>query len=462
MRIGRIILSIAGSLFLSSYFAAAQSIIDPPPIDPGALIGVPSPEPPPPLPNTPDENIPVAEPVEEVIPVAEPVIEPSPAQRAQQQQSPETPSLPDNSLLPVEQNQTQIAILGYHDFSEINPPTEMRMRTSVFRQQMLALKNSKIPVISMKEFMEWKKGQRTLPPYCVMITIDDGWKSVYTDAYPVLREMGFPFTMFLYTHFVTGQGSSIGIPQVKEMMLHGATVGSHSTRHLYPSAWKRSQRKGAEDYKRTIEQEIRDSRAWLQNNFGTSIDTYCYPGGYHTPEMIAALPEYGYSFAFTVIPRKVLHNTDNWEVPRYMVFGNNPQTFKRAVTFTKAPVPGSFDSEGGNGINSALPVPVQKVEPPANSSTTSNMPNISIELTNGQDILTDSLEMRVTGFGKVPAKIVPNTTTFLWQPNRPFRTDVVRVKVRWKSASTGAKESVEWEFGVKAETANMLPANLVR
>ncbi|UQT43947.1 polysaccharide deacetylase family protein [Akkermansia muciniphila] len=33
-----------------------------------------------------------------------------------------------------------------------------------------------------------------------MITIDDGWKSVYTDAYPILKETGFPFTIFPYTN----------------------------------------------------------------------------------------------------------------------------------------------------------------------------------------------------------------------------------------------------------------------
>ncbi len=72
----------------------------------------------------------------------------------------------------------------------------MRMNTDVFRSQMQALKASGVPVISMKEFLEWKLGDMQLPAKCVMITIDDGWKSVYTDAYPILKETGFPFTIF--------------------------------------------------------------------------------------------------------------------------------------------------------------------------------------------------------------------------------------------------------------------------
>lgn len=466
MRPVRFLLSAASCLMISLSLCGAQSVIDPPPIDPGALIGAPSPgsglhdqgD----RPIATYDNIPVAEPVEEDIPQAVPV-DPSPAERERQAQAASVPTVAGVSSVPVEQNRTQIAILGYHDFSDINPPTEMRMRTTMFREQMQALKKSGIPVISMADFLQWKKGRRTLPPYCVMITIDDGWKSVYTDAFPILKEMGFPFTLFLYTNFVTGQGASLSANQVKEMMRHGATVGSHSTSHLYPSAWKRSQRQGAEQYKKTIEKEIRDSRAWLQDRFTAPVDAYCYPGGYHTPEMIEALPEFGYSLAVTVIPRKVVHSTPDWEVPRYMVYGNNPQTFKRAVTFTQTPAAGHA-TPGGEGAMAypVLPAPTQRVEPQANSTATTTLPNISIDLTNPDDILADTLEMRVSGFGKVPARLVDKTTTLLWQPNRPFRTDTVRVQVAWKSASTGAKESVEWEFAVKSETAGFLPANLVQ
>ena len=80
----------------------------------------------------------------------------------------------------------------------------------------------------MKEFLEWKLGDRQLPAKCVMITIDDGWKSVYTDAYPILKETGFPFTIFPYTKFITGRGSAMSPAQIQEMLNNGATLGSHA------------------------------------------------------------------------------------------------------------------------------------------------------------------------------------------------------------------------------------------
>lgn len=140
----------------------------------------------------------------------------------------------------------------------------MRMNTDVFRSQMQALKASGVPVISMKKFLEWKLGDRQLPAKCVMITIDDGWKSVYTDAYPILKETGFPFTIFPYTKFITGRGSAMSPAQIQEMLNNGATLGSHSVSHLYPRSWRAAQRKGTQAVLDLATAEIGNSRKILQ------------------------------------------------------------------------------------------------------------------------------------------------------------------------------------------------------
>lgn len=80
-------------------------------------------------------------------------------------------------------------------------------------------------------------GDRQLPAKCVMITIDDGWKSVYTDAYPILKETGFPLP-FSHTPPITGRGSAMSPAQIQEMLNNGATLGSHSVSHLYPRSWR--------------------------------------------------------------------------------------------------------------------------------------------------------------------------------------------------------------------------------
>ena len=193
-----------------------------------------------------DEDIPMAEPIpgetaapsapDESIPNAEPI----PGETHLQLPSQATPSIPPSAFspVPVPQHETRVAILGYHDFSRTLPATEMRMNTDTFRAQMQALKTAGVPIITMKDFLDWKLGDKQLPAKCVLITIDDGWKSVYTDAYPILREMKIPFTVFPYTKFITGRGSAMSREQIQEMLNNGATLGSHSVSHLYPRSWR--------------------------------------------------------------------------------------------------------------------------------------------------------------------------------------------------------------------------------
>ncbi len=50
-----------------------------------------------------------------------------------------------------------------------------------------------------------------------LITMDDGWKSTYTDAYPILKEFGYPFTVFLYTNYIDGGTSALTSKMIKEM-----------------------------------------------------------------------------------------------------------------------------------------------------------------------------------------------------------------------------------------------------
>ena len=300
----------------------------------------------------------VAEEVEEVTP------DPQPAPIAGQESYPAVQPLYENlgrrtpdgdwvtsrftaPLVPREQ--TRVAVLGYHNFSNTKPITEMRMRTSDFCQQMQYIKDAGLSVITMQDFLEWLNGTRCLPERCVLITIDDGWKSVYTDAFPVLRAYGYPFTMFLYTTYIDVQGDSMTQQQLRAMMRCGATIGSHSVNHLYPKKWKRYAME-SEPYKYQLQVELLDSRTTLLKLFG-NCSTYCYPGGYNTPPMLDTLSGSAYQAAFTVEEAKVECGENPLLVHRYMVFGNDHNIFRRAV---------NFDGDAGvrptrEGIAAALP-----------------------------------------------------------------------------------------------------------
>ena len=131
-----------------------------------------------------------------------------------------------------------VAILGYHDVRD-RGGSPMLIAGSKFREQMQAIKDSQIPVVSLSDVMAWKKGEKNIPQESIVITFDDGWEGVYTYAYPVLKEFGFPFTVYLYKKYVNIGGRSMSWDQIKEMMQHGCEIGSHSVSH---ESLKRSRR----------------------------------------------------------------------------------------------------------------------------------------------------------------------------------------------------------------------------
>lgn len=350
-------------------------------------------------------------------------------------QSPYVPG----ALVPREK--TQVSILGYHDFHPTKAPTRMRMKTADFRAQILQIKESGATVISLEDFMQWKNGTKTLPARCVLITLDDGWKSVYTDAYPIMKEYGYPFTLFLYTKYVNSGGASLTWDMIKEMMKNGASVGSHSVSHPYPSDYRRAKRAGAENYDAFIKKELAESKKILEENLGITVESFCYPGGYKPEEMYPLLKETGYKAAFDVLPGKTETDTSSLDLPRYMVLGDALGTFKGSLEWKGS------DNTAGSGQSVLYgPVPRQIVAPKANSVQKLGLHPISINLSTVNNLNPNSVIMRVSGLGKVPGHYNNQTKTYTWVPNRLLR-GVVTVQVSWMEYNVRNRTApVEWKF----------------
>lgn len=345
----------------------------------------------------------------------------------------------------VAREKTRVAVLGYHNFSETKGVTRMLMRTSELRSQMERIRQSDYSVISMQEFLEWRFGTRLLPEKCILITLDDGWRSVYTDAYPIFKEYGYPFHLFLYTTYLSGQGDSMTPDMIKEMQKDGASVGSHSATHPYPSDWKSTQSKGEEAYEAMIDKEIGATRPQLEKMFGT-VNTYCYPGGYNDATMQKKLPEYGYAAAFTVMPGKVDSQENPLCIDRYMILGTDSGVFEDAMDFTTASIsegPATGYTPGALPRNT--PRPTFQVTPAPDSTVPTTLPTISANLSNVPDIDMSTVSMRVSGFGYVPHKVNRTERTVQWTAPCRIYMPLLSVHISWKTTD-GTTHRAAWSF----------------
>ena len=313
---------------------------------------------------------------------------------------------------------------------------------------MEAIRNAGLPVISMADFQAWKRGEKDIADKSIVITIDDGWKAVYTDAFPILKELGYPFTLFLYKNYVDGGGKALTSEMVKEMQKSGATVGSHSVSHSYPGSHRR---KGAEAYERFLRLELGESKKFLDSRFDTRVTTYAYPGGIHTPEMDPLAKEFGYEHLFTVLPGKIRRSNDDHTLPRYIILGTHDRVFELATGFNE--VAGATASHSPVIAPQSTPHPVI---PEPGSMTDSRLPLLSADLSAVEDIDPKTLTMKVSGFGQVPAVFDPAAKSLSWQVNRRLRSPVCQVAVSWLDSKGKPPEvPLRWSFRIDPEAAYM-------
>ncbi len=361
---------------------------------------------------------------------------------------PANPPAPTEATDPPAAAPNRVTVLGYHDFSETLPETEMRMRTSKFRRQMESLRQLGITAISYDEFCAWKRGERELPGNAALITLDDGWKSVYTEAFPILKEYGYPFVLYLYRNYVDGGNKALTTAMIRDMQRNGATIGCHSTSHPYPATVRRHQRKGPKAFDTFLRKEIGESKRFLEARFKTSVKSYAFPGGFTTPEMPPILEEFAYTHAFTVKPGKVTRDSPDLQLPRHMVLGTHDRTFDIAVSFAA--------KADRNPAAKALPT-AHPVTPEPGSLVNSRTPRIAADLSKLENIDPASLTMTVSGFGRVPATLDPRTMSFSWQTDRRLRQPQCSVEVRWRNkAGSPAEDPLRWSFRIDLDSAYLL------
>jgi peptidoglycan/xylan/chitin deacetylase (PgdA/CDA1 family) len=341
---------------------------------------------------------------------------------------------------------SRVAVLGYHVFHKTLSATQMRIPTSKFRSQMEAIRKSNIAVITLEQFLAWRRGEGELPPQSILITMDDGWRSVYTEAFPIMKELKLPFTIFLYKNYVGSNrgGRALSLSMIREMVLSKlCTIGSHSVSHPFPSKIKKAAKEGPEAYEKFLRNELGNSKKFLDDTFKVKVNTYAYPGGYYTNEMFPLAEELGYDQLFTVKPGKIRRNSPRHTLPRYIVLGNHDTAFNAAMVFR-------------NGARvTAIPISLpHPTKPEPGEIIASRLPDIEIDLSSVEDLDPESVVMRVAGFGKVP--LAPNTKSLIykWTVSRPLRQPLCEVTTQWRLKGNESYEPViRWSFRIDHEAA---------
>ncbi|MEM9744245.1 MAG: polysaccharide deacetylase family protein [Pseudomonadota bacterium] len=208
-----------------------------------------------------------------------------------------------------------VPILSYHRFGDID--TEMAIPTATFRRQLQYLKDEGFVVIPLQWMVEFLDGRRPLPAKSVVITVDDGYRSAFRVAFPILKEFDYPATIFIYSDFVAYGGLTWA--EIDEMRASGLiSIQAHAKTHRNLAT--------TEFTATELMAEIMEPREKLQRGSREPIYAYAYPFGATTPAVRAQVGSQGYSLGLSVdrggnpfygdplyLRRTMIYRSDPWE-----------------------------------------------------------------------------------------------------------------------------------------------------
>lgn len=183
-----------------------------------------------------------------------------------------------------------VSVLMYHMIGDEQGNAAI-MTEANLRIQMNYLRDHGYHPITMQELYDYVTKGAPLPEKPVCITFDDGYLDSYTIVYPMMKEYGFPWTLFLITDDVGKPYNRMTWDQLREMAnSHTVTIASHTLSHpkLHNLATRAEKEKEIVDANKALKYQLGIDNVWL-----------AYPYGDYDDEVIDICKKAGIKMAVT-------------------------------------------------------------------------------------------------------------------------------------------------------------------
>lgn len=198
-------------------------------------------------------------------------------------------------------------VFMYHRFGEAEYPSA-NIRIDQFEAQLAELRSGGYTVLPVPEILERMRTGADLPDRTVALTIDDAYASVYAEAWPRLKEAGFPFTLFVATDPIDRANPGyMTWDQIRELRDGGATIGSQTASHPHLPDLDID----------TVKIELDRSAGRLEAELGEPPTLLAYPYGEYGRAIERIVAERGYLAAFGQHSGVVHATSDRYGLPRF-------------------------------------------------------------------------------------------------------------------------------------------------
>ena len=201
------------------------------------------------------------------------------------------------SLLLAAPVQADVSILAYHHVSNETPPSTSTT-PDLFRDQLDTIEALDMEVVSLNETTTREAlaghGDQRLR---TALTFDDAYESVYTKAWPILRERGIPFTIFVMTDAIDdGINGYMSWDQLRELAEHElVTIGNHTSDH---NSLLRREGESVEQQTERVAEALDTAAQRIEEETGVEPRLFAHPYGEFSETVDQMLEERGwYGFA---------------------------------------------------------------------------------------------------------------------------------------------------------------------
>jgi peptidoglycan/xylan/chitin deacetylase (PgdA/CDA1 family) len=208
-----------------------------------------------------------------------------------------------------------VPILMYH---VINPPPPgapfpgLYVPLSEFTAQMQALKAAGWHAVTLDQLEAyWTRGVPLPPGKPIVLTFDNGYESQYTNALPVLKQLGWPGVENIQLTGLPPSQGGLSDAQVRGLIAAGWELDTQGMSHADLIALPASE----------LHYQVFDARQILRQRYDVPVNWFAYPSGHYNATVIDTLKAAGFLGSETVLPGWASPSGDPFRLPRLRVLG---------------------------------------------------------------------------------------------------------------------------------------------
>ena len=229
-------------------------------------------------------------------------------------------------------DEIKVPILCYHRFGNVASDS-MTVTNSLFESHLAWLKDNGYTVIPLDTLAKYLRGEtEQIPEKSVVITVDDGHKSVYTDMRSIVEKYNIPVTLFIYPSAISNASYAMSWDELRELEKGGLfRIESHTLWH--PNFKTEKKKLTPLEYEKFVKNQLAKSKQILEKKMEHEVEYLAWAFGIYDEHLEKEARDAGYKMTFSIDRKHSDIKEEAMPQARYlMVNSDNTKRFEAIIT----------------------------------------------------------------------------------------------------------------------------------